>query len=59
MRKLLLFFAMVCVSIGTWATITIQPESVYIGSSTTATTGYGIYGAKAGELAQSNNCYDR
>lgn len=52
MRKLLLFFAMVCVSIGTWATITIQPESVYIGSSTTATTGYGIYGAKAGELAQ-------
>ena len=26
MRKLLLFFAMLCVSIGTWATITISPD---------------------------------
>ena len=52
MRKLLLFFALICVSIGMQAAITITAESVYIGASTTATSGYGIYGAKAGELAQ-------
>ncbi len=52
MRKLLLFFAMLCVSVGTQAAITIKAESVSIGTSTTATTGYGIYGAKEGELAQ-------
>ena len=52
MRKLLLFFAMLCVSIGMQAAITITAESVYIGASTEATSGYGIYGAKAGELAQ-------
>ena len=34
------------------AAITITAESVYIGASTEATSGYGIYGAKAGELAQ-------
>ena len=43
MRKLLLFFAMLCVSIGAWATITITTE-------TTPYSGYGIYGAKAGEI---------
>ena len=54
MRKLLLFFAMLCVSVGTWAAITISPiqgnDAVYIGG--TQYSGYGIYGAKAGELAQ-------
>lgn len=51
MRKLLLFFAMLCVSVGAWATITIERVSgVYIGG--TSYSGYGIYGAKAGELAQ-------
>ncbi|MBP5499633.1 MAG: leucine-rich repeat domain-containing protein [Bacteroidales bacterium] len=55
MRKfLLLFFAMLFVSIGTWA-ITITEETAYIGGGQytggTKTTGYGIYGAKAGEIA--------
>ena len=45
MRKLLLFFAMLSVSIGAWATITITTE-------TTPYSGYGIYGAKAGEIAK-------
>lgn len=51
MRKLLLFFAMLSVSIGAWATITIDRVSgVYIGG--TSYSGYGIYGAKEGELAE-------
>lgn len=51
MRKfLLLFFAMVCVQISAWAAITISTESVSVGGTTYQ--GYGIYGAKAGELAQ-------
>lgn len=51
MRKLLLFFAMLCVSVGTWAAITITPANdIYIGGTTY--NGYGIYGAKEGELAQ-------
>ena len=45
MRKLLLFFAMLFVSVGMRAAITITAE-------TTPYAGYGIYGAKAGELAQ-------
>lgn len=51
MRKLLLFFAMLCVSVGTQAAITITtaPET-WIGGTTY--NGYGIYGAKAGEIAQ-------
>lgn len=45
MRKfLLLFFAMLCVSVGMRAAITITAE-------TTPYAGFGIYGAKAGELA--------
>ena len=51
MRKLLLFFAMLSVSIGTQAAITITAaNNIYIGG--TAYNGYGIYGAKAGEIAQ-------
>ena len=54
MRKLLLFFALLCVSIGMQAAITITPiqgnDAVWIGGS--QYSGYGIYGAKAGELAQ-------
>ena len=51
MRKLLLFFAMLCVSVGTQAAITITAaNNIYIGG--TAYNGYGIYGAKAGEIAQ-------
>ncbi len=51
MRKLLLFFAMLCVSVGTWAAITITPATdIWIGGTTYS--GYGIYGAKEGELAQ-------
>ena len=49
MRKLLLFFAMLFVSVGTWAAITITSTSVSVGGTTYS--GYGIYGAKAGELA--------
>ena len=49
MRKLLLFFAMLFVSVGTWAAITISSTSVSVGGTTYQ--GYGIYGAKAGELA--------
>lgn len=53
-RRLLLFFALFCVSVGTWA-ITITEETAYIGGGQytggTKTTGYGIYGAKAGEIA--------
>ena len=51
MRKfLLLFFAMVCVQISAWAAITISSTSVSVGGTTYQ--GYGIYGAKAGEIAQ-------
>ena len=50
MRKLLLFFAMLFVSVGTWAAITISSTSVSVGGTTYQ--GYGIYGAKAGEIAQ-------
>ena len=51
MRKLLLFFAMLCVSVGTQAAITITTANdIWIGG--TQYSGYGIYGAKAGELAQ-------
>ncbi len=51
MRKLLLFFAMLCVSVGTQAAITITAaNNIYVGG--TAYNGYGIYGAKAGEIAQ-------
>ena len=50
MRKLLLFFAMLCVSVGTWAAITISTASVSVGGTTYS--GYGIYGATAGEIAQ-------
>ncbi|MBR3453690.1 MAG: leucine-rich repeat protein [Prevotella sp.] len=55
MRKfLLLFFAVVCVQISAWAAITISTASVTMGSASASTTysGYGIYGAKAGEIAQ-------
>ena len=51
MRKLLLFFAMCCASVGAWAAITITPaNNIYVGATTY--NGYGIYGAKAGEIAQ-------
>lgn len=51
MRKfLLLFFAMLFVSIGTWAAITISSTSISVGGTTYQ--GYGIYGAKAGEIAK-------
>ena len=57
MRKfLLLFFAVVCVQFSAWATITITSETVYIGGGQytggTPYTGYGIYGATAGEIAK-------
>lgn len=48
-RRLLLFFALFCVSVGTWATITITSASVSVGG--TSVSGYAIEGAKAGELA--------
>lgn len=48
-RRLLLFFALFCVSVGTWATITISPANVTVGG--TQYSGYGIYGAKEGEIA--------
>lgn len=52
MKRIITFFMLIAfISIGMRAAITIKTESVYIGSSTTATSGYGIYGAKAGELA--------
>ena len=51
MRKLLLFFAMCCASVLAQAAITITPANdIYVGG--TAYSGYGIYGAKEGELAQ-------
>lgn len=51
MRKLLLFFALLCVSVGTQAAITITTANdIWIGG--TSYNGYGIYGAKAGEIAQ-------
>ena len=49
MRKLLLFFAMFCVSVGTWAAITISSANVTVGG--TQYSGYGIYGAQEGEIA--------
>ena len=49
MRKLLLFFAMLCVSVGTWAAITISSANVTVGG--TQYSGYGIYGAQEGEIA--------
>ena len=45
MRKLLLFFAMLFVSVGTWAAITISSANVTVGG--TQYSGYGIYGAQA------------
>lgn len=51
MRKfLLLFFAMLFVSIGTWAAITISSTSVSVGGTTYQ--GYCISGAQEGEIAQ-------
>ena len=51
MRKfLLLFFAFACVQLSAWAAITISTASVSVGGTTYS--GYGIYGAQEGELAQ-------
>ena len=57
MKRILLFLiTLVCVQIGAWATITITSETVYIGGGQytggTPYSGYGIYGAQEGELAQ-------
>lgn len=49
-RRLLLFFALFCVSVGTWAAITISTATVTVGG--TQYSGYGIYGAKEGEIAK-------
>lgn len=57
MKRILLFLiTFVCVQVGAWATITITSETVYIGGGQytggTPYSGYGIYGAQEGELAQ-------
>lgn len=54
MRKLLLFFAMFCVSIGAWASISVWP------TSTNGIEGYGIYNwDNPGEIAAFlNGTYD-
>lgn len=49
-RRLLLFFALFCVSVGTWAAITISTATVTVGG--TDYSGYGIYGAQEGEIEQ-------
>ncbi len=52
MKRIITFFMLIAfISIGMRAAITITPaNNIYVGG--TAYNGYGIYGAKAGELAQ-------
>ena len=51
MRKLLLFFAMLCVSVGAWADVNIWNTTWMSDTYTTEDDRVGIYGLEEGDLA--------